>query len=260
MADVETDEVPFVERNHAFPFIPLGRAIARAEAVFAAHRRSPVRIRTLAHTWNYSASSSIVSQNLADLQAYGLIEDAGDGSEKLVQLTDLAVLILTEQGVDAKAEWIKEAALKPRLFAEFAPLWSTQPVSTELRVTELMRHGFEREAARAFIRVLDDNIAFAALSAEAMHTPVIDSDGLGHHDDFDLARSVTVREPQAPRRRSDYEKVVQTTSYLPHSAPRATLPLPEGVVALELPTGLSQKSLRAVNAWIAMLMDLAAKP
>jgi hypothetical protein len=41
------------------------------------------------------------------------------------------------------------------------------------------------------------------------------------------------------------------------TSPRATLPLPEGMAALELPSKLSHRSIKALKAWIAVMIDLA---
>jgi hypothetical protein len=41
--------------------------------------------------------------------------------------------------------------------------------------------------------------------------------------------------------------------------PRATLPLPEGVVALEVPLGLSRRSYEAFKAWIDVMVSLSEK-
>lgn len=39
--------------------------------------------------------------------------------------------------------------------------------------------------------------------------------------------------------------------------PRATLPLPEGIAALEIPADLSRKSFEALKSWVNLMVTLA---
>lgn len=152
------------ERSPSFPFIPLEKALERAKAVADAHKRNPARIPVVGETWGYGSKSSGLIQTVAAMKAYGLMEDIGRGEDRRIQLSDLAWRILHDTREGAKAQAIREAALKPRLIAEYAPLWLPERPSDGHCLSELhLDRGFTPEAARLFLRVFDETAAFANL-------------------------------------------------------------------------------------------------
>ena len=99
------------ERSPSFPFIPLDKAIERARAMGAAHRKNATRLATVGETWNYSPASSGLQQTVAALKAFGLLEDIGRGGDRRVQLSDLAWRILNDARPGARELALREAAL-----------------------------------------------------------------------------------------------------------------------------------------------------
>jgi hypothetical protein len=152
------------ERSPSFPFISLGKAIERARTVADAHRRSPARLITVGETWGYAAQSSGLLQTAAALKGYGLLEDIGKGQDRRAQLTDLAWRILHDTRPGAREEAIREAALRPRLMAEYAAQWLPERPSNNHCLSELhLDRGFTQAAAELFLRVFDETVAFANL-------------------------------------------------------------------------------------------------
>ncbi|MCA1377645.1 MULTISPECIES: hypothetical protein [unclassified Bradyrhizobium] len=268
------------ERSPSFPFISLPKALDRARAVSDAHRRNPARLTVVGETWGYGPSSSGLLQTVSALKAYGLIEDVGRGAERRIQLTDLAQRIIHDARPGAKEAALKEAALRPRLFAEYADKWLPERPSDGHCLSELrLDRGFTEAAAKTFLKSFDETVAFADLKG---------GDGLSVSEINDANSSVDGGESEVPPLNalvrvgpSQYATAPSGPQFspgpsgpsfqmaVPHHGsaraqaippvPRATLPLPEGIAALEIPQGLSRKSFEALKAWVDVMVSLAER-
>ncbi|MBN8990211.1 MAG: hypothetical protein J0H42_18350 [Rhizobiales bacterium] len=290
----DTEDRAKKERSPSYPFISLPRAIERAQQFSDAHRRSPARVATVADTWRYAQSSSGLLQTLSAMKAYGLLEDTGKGQDRKVQLTELAQRILHDARPGAKEAAVKDAALSPRLFAEYANKWLPIRPSDSHCLSELrLDRGFTEAASKVFLRSFDETFSFVNLSGEdnVSHLPVKVS---SESDDEEIAEilaaaergELTVpeeaapfafpwqqRSPAAPPRFYGGEPVetppgagrsraaIAQRFIAPRAAgsPRATLPLPEGIAALEIPARLSRKSFEALKSWVDVMVSLAEK-
>lgn len=264
MADYEEEGRNKKERSPSFPFIPLQKALERAHAMLAAHRRNQTRPSAVSDTWGYSPSSSGFMQTVAALKAYGLIDDVGRGEDRRVQLSDLAVRILSDAREGAREQAIKEAAMKPKMFMAYSVIWFPERPSDAHCLSELtLDRGFTQEAAKLFLRVFDENMSFAFHGSPDKN---LDVRGEGQ---MEIERGLR-REAQTIRRHSAYVNVAPSIAtesslaraeYVPSSSPpTATLPLPEGVATLYIPSGLSDRSVKALKSWIEVIVDLAAWP
>lgn len=274
------------ERSPSFPFISLPKALDRARAVSDAHRRNPARLTVVGETWGYGPSSSGLLQTASALKAYGLIEDVGKGSERRIQLTDLAQRIIHDTRPGAKVAALKEAALRPRLFAEYAEKWLPERPSDGHCLSELrLDRGFTEAAAKTFLRSFDETVTFADLKG---------GDGLSVLEINDTDAPIDNAESEVPpmgglvrvgpgqfvtgptgpsgqqylgaltgHSGSNFQVASPSSATLRSLAsppvPRATLPLPEGIAALEIPQGLSRKSYEALKAWTEMMVSLAER-
>lgn len=153
------------ERSPSFPFISLKKALDRATAMAAAHKRSSTRPSAVGETWGYSPSSSGLTQTVAALKAYGLLDDVGKGEDRRVQLSELAFKIMNDARPGAKEAATQDAALRPKLFAEYTETWLPDRPSDAHCISELtLDRGFTTDAAKLFLRVFDDNSSFANLT------------------------------------------------------------------------------------------------
>ncbi len=178
-----SDEAPATEkskkdRSPSFPFISLRKAVDRAEALNANHRREPARLASVAASWGYAPKSSGLLQTVAALKQFGLAEDLGSGDDRKVQLTDLARRLLVDSRPGARETAIREAARSPRLIAEYLGRWLPDRPSDDHCISELhLDRGFTREAAKLFLRVFDETVSYAdlnegdTLSANVPETP-----------------------------------------------------------------------------------------
>ncbi|HEX8469336.1 MAG TPA: hypothetical protein VF620_16190 [Allosphingosinicella sp.] len=234
------------ERSPNFPFISLKRAIERVEALHASHKKEASRLVAIAPTWGYGLKSSGLLQTVAALKQYGLVEDAGSGDDRKVQVSDLARRIILDTRPGAREDAIKESARRPRLIAEYISKWVPDRPSDAHCVSELeLDRGFTADAARGFLRVFDETVAYAKLDEEALNSPegianILSADEGGASPDFQ------------PRRGMDID-------YFPPAAPppRGPRPLPERLkVAMDgrsLAVTATLESEGEVDQLIAML-------
>jgi hypothetical protein len=250
------------ERSPSFPFIPLNKAIERARAVAEAHKRSPARLTVVGDTWGYGPKSSGLIQTFAALKAYGLMEDIGRGEDRRIQLTDLAWRILHDTREGARNQALREAAIRPRLISEYAQHWLPERPSDNHCISELhLDRGFTTEAAKLFLRVFDETAAFANLTnsdkmSDDLGAREMPSEQVTYPVESHSGGAIEIR-PAAPvapavtRRPTFYGGGGEIIS------PRATLPLPEGIAALEIPQGLTRRSFEALRAWVDLMVTLA---
>lgn len=160
------------ERSPSFPFISLKKACERIKEMAEAHKKSQARLPIVGSTWGYAAKSSGLLQTVAALKAFGLIEDIGAGSDRKIQITDLGWRILHDERPGARDTAIKEAALKPRLIAEYVPQWVPDRPSDAHCMSELqLDRGFNEAAANTFLRVFDITVQYANLKNDDSLSP-----------------------------------------------------------------------------------------
>ncbi|WP_441281129.1 hypothetical protein [Tardiphaga sp. 862_B3_N1_1] len=152
---------PKKERSPSFPFIGLTRALERVRAVYANARRHEVRIGDLASSWGLGAKSSGTAQTLAALLAYGLLEDQGSGDARKFKVSDLAFKALEDQRPGAREAALAEAALKPKLIAEYVDKWKEGRPADGICISELrIDRSFTEDGAKLFLKVFDDTAGF----------------------------------------------------------------------------------------------------
>jgi hypothetical protein len=162
-----------VERSPSYPFISLRKAVERADALYGNHRREPTRVVALAETWGYSPASSGLQQTVAAMKQYGLVEEVGSGGDRKVQITDLARRILSDLRPGVKEQAITEAAKRPKIIAEYLPKWLPERPSDAHCISELVfDRGFGQPAAKVFLKVFDETVAYAHLRQSDMRGDV----------------------------------------------------------------------------------------
>lgn len=161
---VEIDK-PKKERSPSYPFIPLKKAVERLEALYANHKSQAARLVAVAPTWGYGSKSSGLLQTVAALKQFGLIEDLGSGEDRKVQITDLGRRIIADTRPGARERALKEAAGLPKVIAEYLPQWVPERPSDAHCISELhLDRGFTADAARTFLRIFDETVAYAELA------------------------------------------------------------------------------------------------
>lgn len=151
-------------RSPSFPFIPLKKAIERAETVAEHFKRYSTRTSDIASKWDYRPKSSGHLQTLAALKAYGLIEYVDGGKDRKVKLTDLAWRLLFDQRPGERERARREAGRTPKFIAEYLERWRDGRPDDSHCISELtFDRGFTTEAAKNFLSVFDETKSFAKL-------------------------------------------------------------------------------------------------
>lgn len=172
---VQASIKPKNERSPSFPFIGLTKAVERTKALFEAAKRHPMRIGDVATAWKLGAKSSGTLQTIAALIAFGLVEDQASGEARKFQVSDLAFKMLEDQRPGVKEGALAEAALKPKLIAEYAEKWRDGRPADGICTSELhIDRGFSQDGAAAFLRVFDDTVAYAT---HQVSDKEVDTDG-----------------------------------------------------------------------------------
>jgi hypothetical protein len=168
MSETETTASPQAtgpkkERSPNFPFITLTKAMDRVRPIFDAAKRHETRMGDLAEALGSGAKSSSTLQTVSALVSYGLLEDSGSGDARKFKVTDLAFKALEDQRPGAREAALREAAMKPKLLAEYAELWKEGRPSDAISTSVLrIDGGFTEDGAKTFLRVFDDAITYAA--------------------------------------------------------------------------------------------------
>jgi len=184
------------ERSPSFPFISLEKAVGRASVMYEKHKREAARLSAIAPTWNYGIKSSGLLQTVAALKQYGLVEDFGSGDDRKVQLSELGRRILIDERPGAKEAALREAAKRPRLIAEYLDRWVPDRPSDAHCISELQfDRGFTSEAARLFLKVFDDTVAYANLTGD---DKLSDSPISAHSEETVVQVTVPEAYPAAP--------------------------------------------------------------
>lgn len=152
---------PKRDRGPSFPFIALDKAVDRTRQLYLKAKRFEVRVADAAADWGYGAKSSGAFQTIAALLAFGLIEDSGSGDARKIKVSEMGLRILEDNRPGVNAALMAEAALKPKLIAEFAELWKDGRPDDAHAISDLkFDHGFTAESAPRFLRIFDDTIRF----------------------------------------------------------------------------------------------------
>jgi len=146
------------------PFISPAGAVGRARELYDRVGGDWVAPTDAALAWGLGAKSSANLQTISALLAYGLIEAARQDGARRVRLSELASrLFRADPPLNAEEEQqaLVEAALKPKLIAEYAGRWAEGRPSDAVSIDDLkLRHKFTHQAAVRFLQVFDDAMWF----------------------------------------------------------------------------------------------------
>ena len=132
-----------------------------------------------ATAWNMSEGSSALPQTVAALHQYGLLVEHGWGDSRRIALSDLAISIIInpDQDPPARAAAVKEAALKPKIFAE---LWDALQRGHRDRATLIRflttereardRASFTRKGADDVLRLFGETLTYAGQETDDART------------------------------------------------------------------------------------------
>lgn len=148
-------------RSPEFPFVPLKEAIQRVEQLITANQRHPARIKNLAPLWSYSSGSSSFLRTVAALRVFGLVDETGAGDDRKIAVSELGMKIVMDKRPGATEAAIVKAFENCTILSEYRQKWGKRRPSDTVCQSELtLDNGFTEVAARKFISVYDDTVAF----------------------------------------------------------------------------------------------------
>lgn len=112
-------------RSPAYPFIPVQKALERAQELFAQESTHYAPLKSAMSAWGYSPKSSGARQTLATMRYYGLVDVTGEGDDRMIRVSETARKILLDKREDdsEKRALIRAVALMPSahkaLFQEY---------------------------------------------------------------------------------------------------------------------------------------------
>jgi hypothetical protein len=154
------------DRSPSYPSIGLEKAVERTRQLFAKAKRFDVRLADAATDWELAPKSSSTLQLVASLLSYGLIESSIGGDGRKIKVSEIGRRILEDHRPGVRESLLAEAALKPKLIAEYADHWKDGRPDDQHSISQLkFESGFTDDGARKFLRVFDETIPFAQISS-----------------------------------------------------------------------------------------------
>jgi len=151
-------------RSPNYPSLTLQKSLELVEALLKQHSRYFVVLEIAGKCWDISAKSSYISQHIAALTAYGLIDSEGEKDSKKIKVSDLAFKILMDKRPNSedRETLIKEAALKPNVFKKIYESYPTVfPADDTLDYELKTQYGFNPARVTDFINIFKQTFEFA---------------------------------------------------------------------------------------------------
>jgi len=290
--NTETDKKPR-PRSPEFPFIPLNEALPKVEQLIAANQRHPARIKTLAPLWNYSAGSSSFLRVVAALRSFGLVEDTGSGDDRKIAVSDLGMRIASDKRPGAREVAIRNAFANCTILNDYRQKWGNKRPSDDVCISDLtLDNGFTGQAARKFISVYDDSIAFVEANGNDGGSPPLvtppgaesnldvgmfvqweqkgvlqlphaaklvgfSGDGSyafveGHEAGIPRSELIKADAPQEEVRRKPPAQKAVSGEI---DMTEATYPIAEGTCTLIYPKGISSRSAKRLKRWLDLMLE-----
>ena len=157
-------------RSPAYPAMALEEAIEKVRLLYNAegHGRHPIPATSIAKHWGYSSEKT--SQSLTGISAlkqFGLLEEIPDAEPRELKLTPTShVIIVHPPQSFERTSAIKEAALKPKIFAELWQKYGTLlPSSETLKAKLITDKLFNPDVVDDLIDDYKATISFAKLDS-----------------------------------------------------------------------------------------------
>lgn len=253
MADEDDLKRKTINRSPPFPFIALDRALQRMQELMEYSKGHPVRVQSAVQAWGYNPKSSGGIQTVGALKGFGLIDDSGSGDDRRVFLSELGKRLSRNPPADVKAGLLREAALNPKLIAEYWDVWGVnRPPDNDCRWELVDARGFTEDAAAKFLSVYDATLAFANLG----HS-------LGEHSQNRASEEVPslndTPQPERPNVQNLDAGADVNVEALHSNSRRAVFPLSQGDVTLIFPATLNAEGYEELGDYLEIFLKRARR-
>jgi hypothetical protein len=219
-------------RSPEYPAISLKEAIDRVKMVYDRDYQTPLPRQVIAERMGYKGLSGASLPILSALVKYGLLEGRADET----QVSDLAVsLIAHAPGTSERMDALKQASVRPELFAELESRFPDGKTSHSTMRSYLLTRKFIPSAADAAIRAYRDTKQLVQAESEGYNE--------GQSQEPSMAESSSSTRP------------------LPAKSPmlQEVFNLDEGPVTLTFPSALSQESYEDLKAELELFLRRALR-
>lgn len=145
-------------RSPNYPALSLGDSIQRVRSLWGKEKKTAVPADVAAKAIGYGGLSGPSRTAIGAMKKYGLV----DSDDRSVRVSDLALNILHPVNEDEQLKAMREAALKPELFAA---LYDSHAHASDDAIKSYLitRLDFSESGARQVIKTFRDTIALAKL-------------------------------------------------------------------------------------------------
>jgi len=240
------------DRSPAYPVIPLKEALDRL-AEFERHfKRQAAPPERAGDAWGVKAKA-YTDRTIAALRYFGLFDYQGQGSARVVAISDLGRTYLRAQQGETRREVIQAAALRPKQIAKYWNRWGADRPPDGACLDDLvLNNGFSPNGAKDFIRIYDETIGLLMAAQfdriDALKTSFSPRDEDAVWDEAADAQ----REPPAAGRPSP-----STPSEAPTEEERFVTD--EGAVIIRFPQDLGLASIEDLDEFLALFLKKARR-
>ncbi|MBG9388357.1 hypothetical protein [Caenimonas aquaedulcis] len=240
------------ERSPAYPFISLKVAFERAATFDAKLGRHGAPYDKAGIAWGYKGDGSQAQQTLSALKYYGLVEYVGPTNDRKVVLTEDARNYMRAQQASTKAQIAQACALRPKAMQTYWARWGADRPMDEICLDQLViKDNFTEGAAKVFLRVYDETIAFAGLSDGSKIDP--EEDGVEQEPEARQERAASPHLQAAPAPILSAAAIRLAMPLKGVGMRQEVFSLAEGDVVVQWPAQLSKDSLQDVADWLPIL-------
>jgi hypothetical protein len=244
----ETEYKKKRDRSPNYPGLGLEQALERARRLHGAQGRHAAPADVAIRNMGLSPKSGSGLTALAALKKFGIVEDRGQGSNRMVGLSELGMRLVLPGNPTQEAD-MRTTAFNPPIYKE---LWDELGPDLPDDMTlgwRLRQRGFSESGIAEFIPRFRETVSLLPGSGDANLGG--DGDGSGEREDKrDPQPSGTgTREPI----RQAFRKAPMTATGGQSSADLMVIPIPlglDGSAALQIPTQMSKAAWGAMKAII----------
>lgn len=153
-------------RSPSYPVFDLETAVERAKEFYETEGFNEALVEVAAQSWGLTPGGSAGSRAVAALLNYGIFEDEGSGTERVVFLTELGKTIVLDEreNSDERDKALKKAALQPSIFQKLWEKWGANlPSEANMRYFLIRELGFNQKHVDKFIKIFQSSIEYAGL-------------------------------------------------------------------------------------------------
>jgi hypothetical protein len=237
-------------KSPLYPSLDLQAAIEKANAIYEERQLSTMPTDSATKALGYGPKSSGGIRALAALLSFGLLDAEGRGQARLLKLSKLAELILTNSDAARRQRAIRDAALNPEIHKRVWKEFKGKLPTDEKLQRFLVNQKFNPDATAGLIEEMIATFEFARLAGESMS------------DQSELMRSTQTTDFSSSRSGDDKAQSQQPHQTNVQSREFAFPTLSGDSVVLRVPARFIREDYEKLTQWIKLMEEplIAAPP